>query len=142
MFRPMKKKRRLSMRRKRALDPSTVIDYKKPDLLRRFITDRGKIIPRRISGATAKQQRLICQAIKRARFLSLIPCSSAHLQERGFLGEIAAVLASAAAGGYAPRQRFEPGRPADTDLSKVEKIEASGENDEANDNAEDEDDEE
>ena len=44
-----KKKRRLLFRRKRTLDPSIVIDYKNPDVLRRFVTDRGKIIPRRIS---------------------------------------------------------------------------------------------
>jgi len=58
-----RKKKRLLTRRKRTLDPYTVVDYKSPDILKRFITDRGKIIPRRISGATAKQQRAICKAV-------------------------------------------------------------------------------
>ena len=61
-----KKKRRTLFRRKRTLDPSIVIDYRNPEVLKRFVTDRGKIIPRRISGATAKQQRAICKAVKRA----------------------------------------------------------------------------
>ena len=56
----VRKKRRLLFRRKRTLDPNIVIDYKNPDILKRFVTDRGKIIPRRISGATASQQRAIC----------------------------------------------------------------------------------
>ncbi len=83
-----KKRRRMMLRRKRSLDPNTGIDYKNPDLLRRFITDRGKIIPRRISGATQAQQRKITLAIKRARFLSLLPYSLSHEQERGFSGEM------------------------------------------------------
>ena len=53
----VRRKKRLLFRRKRTLDPNIVIDYKNPDILKRFVTDRGKIIPRRISGATAKQQR-------------------------------------------------------------------------------------
>ena len=80
-----RKKRRLSIRRKRTLDPSIVIDYKNVDVLKRFVTDRGKVIPRRISGATAKQQRLITMSVKRARFLALIPFSVSHKQERSFL---------------------------------------------------------
>jgi small subunit ribosomal protein S18 len=82
-------------RRKRTLDPSIVIDYKQPDVLRRFVTDRGKIIPRRISGATAKQQRAICKAVKRARYLGLLPYSLAHRQERNFATEMAAIATSA-----------------------------------------------
>lgn len=85
-----KKKRRLMMRRKRTLDPSIVIDYKKPDTLKRFITDRGKIIPRRISGATAAQQRQITRSVKRARFLALIPYCVSHRSEKGFAGDMAA----------------------------------------------------
>lgn len=112
MLRPQKKKRRLSVRRKRTLDPNLVIDYKKPDLLKRFITDRGKIIPRRISGATAKQQRHICRAIKRARFLSLIPFSSAHLHERGFSGEMATVLSAASSFSQGYRPKFDPQKAA------------------------------
>lgn len=88
-----KKKRRVLFRRKRTLDPSIVIDYKNPEILKRFITDRGKIIPRRISGATAKQQRSICQAVKRARYLSLLPYCLAHRTERNFGAEMSAIAA-------------------------------------------------
>lgn len=84
----VKKKRRLINRKKRSLDPKIAIDYKRPDVLKRFITDRGKIIPRRISGATAKQQREICKAVKRARYLAILPYSVAHRSERGFVGMV------------------------------------------------------
>lgn len=77
-----KKKRRFSARKKRVLDPNTIIDYKQPDTLRRFVTDRGKVIPRRISGATAKQQREIQLAIKRARCLALLPFGVTHRSDR------------------------------------------------------------
>jgi small subunit ribosomal protein S18 len=50
-----------------------VIDYKDPRLLRSFITERGKIVPRRISGNCAKHQRQISIAIKRARVIALLP---------------------------------------------------------------------
>ena len=49
------------------------IDYKDVKLLSRFITEQGKIIPRRISGTTAKNQRMLVDAIKRARFMALLP---------------------------------------------------------------------
>jgi small subunit ribosomal protein S18 len=90
-----RKKRRLMFRRKRTLDPSIIIDYKNPEVLRRFVTDRGKIIPRRISGATAKQQRAICNAVKRARYLALLPYSLGHRQERNFATEMSAIATSA-----------------------------------------------
>lgn len=83
-----KKKRRMLSRKRRSLDPSIVIDYKNADLLRRFVTERGKIIPRRISGATQEQQRKLTIAIKRARFLGLLPYSISHVTERGFAGEM------------------------------------------------------
>ena len=83
-----RKKKRLLSRKKRSLDPSLIIDYKNADLLRRFVTERGKIIPRRISGATQEQQRKLTVAIKRARFLGLLPYSVSHLTERGFAGEM------------------------------------------------------
>ncbi|MCF7927904.1 MAG: 30S ribosomal protein S18 [Spirochaetales bacterium] len=51
------------------------IDYKDADLLRRFVTDRGKILPRRITGTCAKHQRTISTAIKRARALAMLPFS-------------------------------------------------------------------
>ena len=49
------------------------IDYKDVKLLGRFISERGKIVPSRITAVSAKKQRELSQAIKRARFLSLLP---------------------------------------------------------------------
>lgn len=54
-------------------DEALVIDYKDPQALRYFISDRGKIVPRRISGACAKHQRQLTVAIKRARNIALLP---------------------------------------------------------------------
>jgi ribosomal protein S18 len=53
-------------------DPQLEVDYRDPKSLRYFLTETGKIVPRRISGNTAKQQREVCLAIKRARHLALI----------------------------------------------------------------------
>jgi small subunit ribosomal protein S18 len=50
-----------------------VVDYKDDKLLSRFLTDRGKILPRRLSGVTARHQRQLAVAIKRARYLALLP---------------------------------------------------------------------
>jgi small subunit ribosomal protein S18 len=60
-------------RRVSPIRPGDPIDYKDVDLLRKFVTERGKILPRRITGLTAKQQRDLTQAIKRARILALLP---------------------------------------------------------------------
>ena len=49
------------------------IDYKDIDLLKLFITEQGKILPRRATGVTVQQQRQIAKAIKRARMLALLP---------------------------------------------------------------------
>ncbi len=49
------------------------IDYKQPKKLYKFVTDQGKIIPRRITGLSAKQHRELVQAIKRARHIALMP---------------------------------------------------------------------
>lgn len=54
-------------------DPKLVIDYKKPSLLKQFVSERGKILPRRLSGTCAKHQRELSTAIKRARQLALLP---------------------------------------------------------------------
>lgn len=51
----------------------TTIDYKDLGLLRKFVSDRGKILPRRITGTSAKYQRMLANAVKRARFLALLP---------------------------------------------------------------------
>jgi small subunit ribosomal protein S18 len=55
------------------LDATAVLDYKNPQLLKSFITDRGKITPRRVSGNCAKHQRGLALAIRRARMISLLP---------------------------------------------------------------------
>ncbi|WP_079529023.1 30S ribosomal protein S18 [Halobacillus hunanensis] len=54
----------------------THIDFKDTDLLRRFISDRGKILPRRVTGTSAKYQRKLTKAIKRARQMALLPYSA------------------------------------------------------------------
>lgn len=67
---------RRGARRKRVsplADPNVVIDYKNPQLLKHFLTDRGKVVPARITGVSARQQRSITKAIKRARLLALLP---------------------------------------------------------------------
>ncbi len=51
------------------------IDYKDTQRLRRFLTERAKIVPRRVSGNCAKHQRQLTEAVKRARFLAMIPYS-------------------------------------------------------------------
>jgi len=59
-------------------DKKQTIDYKDPKLLRYFITERGKIVPRRISGNCARHQREIATAIKRARHIALLPFVAAE----------------------------------------------------------------
>jgi small subunit ribosomal protein S18 len=54
-------------------DKGLVIDYKDPRILRMFLTETGKVLPRRISGNTARQQREVVEAVKRARHLALLP---------------------------------------------------------------------
>ena len=54
-------------------DSTLKIDYKDAQAIRYFITERGKIVPRRISGTCAKHQRQVCLAIKRARNIALMP---------------------------------------------------------------------
>jgi len=58
-------------------DPNFRFDYKDPQKLKYFLTDRGKITPRRISGLSAKRQRELTRAIRRARNLALLPYTSA-----------------------------------------------------------------
>ncbi len=64
--------RRYQRRRQGTFVPD-YIDWKDVDFLKRFIPERGKIMPRRISGISAKDQRRVSQAIKRARSMALIP---------------------------------------------------------------------
>lgn len=55
------------------VDKAAHIDYKQPDMLRRYLNDRGKIRPRRQTGMCAKHQRQLAREIKRARHLALLP---------------------------------------------------------------------
>ena len=59
-------------------ESKVTIDYKDEMLLRRFTNDRGKILPRRVSGTCARHQRELAVAIKRGRFLALIPYVPDH----------------------------------------------------------------
>jgi len=59
-------------------DKTMVIDYKDPSMLKYFITERGKLVPRRVSGLCAKNQRKITQAVKRARMIALMPFTTIH----------------------------------------------------------------
>ena len=54
-------------------DPTLTIDYKNDKKLLRFVTERGKIVPRRISGTCARHQRRVTRAVKRTRHLGIIP---------------------------------------------------------------------
>ena len=55
------------------IKPGDPIDYKDVDLLKKFITERGKILPRRMTSLTAKQQRDLTNSVKRARIVALLP---------------------------------------------------------------------
>jgi small subunit ribosomal protein S18 len=76
-----KKTKRKSQRRKLGTDKPcklckrrvTSIDWKDDSMLRQFVTDRGKIAPRRVTGTCARHQRMLARAIKRARFMALLP---------------------------------------------------------------------
>jgi len=59
------------------------VDYKDFNFLRRFISDRGRIVTRRKSGTCAKHQRVLAQAIKRARHLALLPYTAEHIRVSG-----------------------------------------------------------
>lgn len=54
------------------------VDYKDIHLLKKFITENGKIVPSRITGTKARYQRMLALAIKRARFLALLPYTDKH----------------------------------------------------------------
>jgi small subunit ribosomal protein S18 len=58
------------------LAKDAIIDYKNVSLLQKYLNERGKIVPRRISGVGAKEQRDLCSAIKQARFLGLLTSGS------------------------------------------------------------------
>jgi small subunit ribosomal protein S18 len=62
-------------------DKTLTIDYKKVDLIRRYITEDGKIRPRRQTGACAKHQRVVAAAVKQARQIALVPFTGKHWEE-------------------------------------------------------------
>lgn len=65
------------------VDHVTGIDYKDIGRLRMYVSDRGKIEPRRKTGACLKHQRLVCTAIKRARHLAMLPYTLSHIRQTG-----------------------------------------------------------
>ncbi|MBI5492665.1 MAG: 30S ribosomal protein S18 [Deltaproteobacteria bacterium] len=73
--RPYQKKRVCRFCKNKGL----TIDYKDAKALRPYITERGRIVPRRISGTCAKHQRVVCEAVKRARNLAIIPFTATSI---------------------------------------------------------------
>lgn len=65
------------------VDKVTSIDYKEPAKLRRYLSDRGKIEPRRKTGTCAKHQRMLTEALKRARHIALLPFTAEHIRISG-----------------------------------------------------------
>ncbi len=60
-------------RRPKSLPANQVVDYKDAEFLKKFVTEQGRMLPRRITGANAMQQRQIKRAIRRARVIGLLP---------------------------------------------------------------------
>ena len=80
----MKKKQNTKIRREKVntqcyfTQSGTTPDYKDVLILRRFISERGKILPQKISGCTSKHQRKLTNEIKKARFMALLPYTEQH----------------------------------------------------------------
>ncbi|MBG0832700.1 30S ribosomal protein S18 [Planomonospora sp. ID67723] len=70
------KPRRTPRKKTNPLHGAVSVDYKDTDLLRKFISDRGKIRSRRVTGVTVQQQRQLARAIKNAREMALLPHAS------------------------------------------------------------------
>ena len=64
-------------------EQTTYVDYKETQMLRKYVTDRGKIKPRRVTGACTQHQRDIANAVKRAREMALMPYSVPAVSGRG-----------------------------------------------------------
>lgn len=83
-FNKQNNKRRMTYHRRKmcrfCADSSIIIEYKEPKLLRLYTTERGKIVPRRISGTCAKHQRMLTVAIKRARNIALLPFTTSTIR--------------------------------------------------------------
>ena len=85
--RQQQKKRRYGRRRRVCpicAEQVTFIDYKDVGLLRRFLSDRGRIESRRRLNTCAKHQRALARAIKRARYVALLPFTAEHIREMGW----------------------------------------------------------
>jgi small subunit ribosomal protein S18 len=65
------------------VDKVESIDYKDPNRLRRYVSDRGKIEPRRKTGTCARHQRMLTLALKRARHVALLPFTAEHIRVSG-----------------------------------------------------------
>jgi small subunit ribosomal protein S18 len=65
------------------VDKVELIDYKEPAKLRRYVSDRGKIEPRRKTGTCARHQRMLTTALKRARHVALLPFTAEHIHVTG-----------------------------------------------------------
>ena len=65
------------------VDKAESIDYKDPSKLRRYVSDRGKIEPRRKTGTCARHQRMLTTALKRARHVALLPFTAQHIHLTG-----------------------------------------------------------
>src|SRR6266849_7908586 len=89
------------------VDKVQKIDYKDVGRIRRYISDRGKIDPRRKSGSCAKHQRMLTTALKRARFMALLPYTADHV--RGLMSPQARAMAG---GPPPPKPERGPWRPA------------------------------
>ena len=80
----MDNKRRGGMRRKKVCqfcaDKTEAIDYKDVEKLKKYVTERGKILPKRITGTCAVHQREVTKAIKRARIVALLPYTADQFQ--------------------------------------------------------------
>ncbi len=63
----------MAFRRRQRFGKFESVDYKDVDMLRKFINERGKIVSRRVTGLSAKQQRMVKRAVKRARNMALLP---------------------------------------------------------------------
>ncbi len=80
------RRRRIYVRRKVCrfcADKSIVLDFKDSQLLGHFVTERGKILPRRVTGTCARHQRKLTNAIKKARIMALMPFTSGHALQQG-----------------------------------------------------------
>ena len=78
-------------------DKAELVDYKDSTKLRRYISDRGKIEPRRRTGTCAKHQRALALAIKKARLLALLPYTPGHIRRAGVSTPMAVAPAPVAA---------------------------------------------